>query len=213
MLCRPRRNCLDSAPQSCALAAFHARNTVKPQERHNQKWQKIQQKVPPPEPWRSHFYLSCCFAIPLRTVNHKTHPPQLLPIKVGLSVIFRLSMRLHTLGFVKCFRQPSAHGLNAYPDLQIVGKRGPRRRFHKHIKSSGANVRMSPKSNYTRPNFLVLNNGKRRPVVRAGGRMQHQQEHNQKPNRNFLRTCRVILHPQRTKSGYPLISMTRISMG
>src|ERR1035438_1410903 len=145
-----------SVPQSRILSALHARNAVKPQERHNQKWQKIQQQVPPPDPGGSHFNLGSCFATALRTLNHKTHTPQLLPVELGLSVVLHLSVRFHALGNIKCLRQPSGNGLNAYLDLQIVRNRTAWRRFHEDIKSPGANVRMSPNSNYTRPNFLVL---------------------------------------------------------
>src|SRR5208282_6840763 len=183
---------------------LHARNAVKPQERHNQKWQEIQQKVPTAEPRWSDFYLGCCLAAALRTLNHKTHMPQLLLVEVGLSVVLHRSVRLHALGPIKCLRQPAGYGLNAYLDLQIVRNRSARRRFHEHIKGPCTDIRMSPESNYTRPNPLVLNNGKRRAVVPAGWRMRHQQDRNQKPNRNSSRTCRAIQHRHYTSRGYPL---------
>src|ERR1700733_473821 len=182
-----------SVPYSRILSALHARNAVKPQERHHQKWQKIQQKIPAAEPGWSHFYLGGCLATALRTLNHKTHTPQLLLVEVSLSVILHLSVRLHPLGLIKSLRQPSGYGLNAYLDVQLARNRTTGRRFHEHIKSPGANVRMSPESNYTRPNFLVLNNGKRGAVVCAGWHRRHQQEHNQKPERNSC-TCRAIQH-------------------
>ena len=183
-------------PQSRVLAALHARNTVKPQERHNQKRQKIQQKIPTAEPGWRHLYLSCCLASALRTLNDKTHTPQLLPVETGLSVVLCLPARFHALGLIKLLGKPASSGLNANLDFQIARNRTAGRRFHEHIKSPGANIRMSPERNYTRPNFLVLDNGKRRAVVCASWHRQRQQEHNQKPNRNSSRTCRAIQHRQ-----------------
>lgn len=201
-----------SVPESRVPAAPHARNAEKPQECHHQKRQKIQQKIPTAKPRWSHFYLGCFLSTALRTLNHKAHVPQLLLIKISLSVVLRLPAGFHAPGIVKLLGKPSSYGLNTDLNFQIVRKRTARRRFHEHVKRSGADVRMRPKSNYTGPNFLVLNNGKWGSVVCAGWRKQQQQEHNQKPDRNYSRTRGAIQHSQYT-NGYPLIIVARISMG
>ncbi len=92
------------------------------------------------------------------------------------------------------FGQPPGQRLHSYLYLQIAWKRAARRRFNKYVKGPAPHIRMRPKRNYTRPNFLVLNNRKRRTIVCVRWSRQHQQERKPKPARKFSRTYEPTKH-------------------
>ena len=187
-------------PQLRVPAPPGTRNTANPQECQEQKRQKVQQKIPSPEPGWCHLYWGCHLAAAQRTLHHQANTPQLLPVELSLSVVLQRTVRFHPRGLIKPLRQPAGDGLHPYRDLQVVRDGAARHWFHEYVECSSAHVRMSPESNYTRSNLPLLNDGKRRPIVCSGWRRQHQQEHNQKPNRNFSRTRKAIHHPVNTNA-------------
>jgi hypothetical protein len=189
-----RIDCANFFAQAPVPAPPHPRNPAEPQKGYEKKWQKKKQKIPPPEPRWSHFYLGSCLAAALRTLNHKADPPQLLPIEDGLRVVLHLSARFHPLGRIEGFGQPPGQRLHSYLYFQIAWKRAARRRFNKYVKGPAPHIRMRPKRDYTRPNFLVLNNRKRRTIVCVRWSRQHQQERKPKPARKFSRTYEPTKH-------------------
>ena len=169
------------------IPAPHPRYPEEPQEGYEEKRQEKKQEIPTPESGWSHFYLGCCLTAALRTLNHEVHAPQFLPIEGGQGVVLNLSARFHPMGLIKCLRQPLGYRLHAYCYLQIVWDRAAGRRFNEHVECPVAHIWMSPERNYARPNFLVLNNRERRPIVRARWHGQTQRKRHQKPDRNFPR--------------------------
>jgi hypothetical protein len=141
-------------------------NQPKPQKSRAYERQREQEQIPASKSWRRRFHLGSRFPLTGGRVQDYAHPPHFILIKLRLALEFHLP----TLFFPPSPRnrlwQTPAHRSDAHLNAQIRRHRSTWRRIDHHPTRSRAQVGMRPQRNHARPDALIRNDWKRRPIVR-----------------------------------------------